>query len=247
MTDDHQRSELTRCVLTPTAAPWTWPASETTDVVHAAITSTSEVSATGRPVQDAMSPDTVGLDGDVAMREAQIRRRQIILKIEEYAAGYHRVTGVGYRYVAEIVGATPDEWEWIKKYIDEHPDVLELPYQTPAQWDEVHRSRGYQALQHVRSAADAGDRATALDHLDEARACGALSERDWHTMRRHLNDCRNHRPPPNSALPQPRSASATTSCSVNPPPPTTLGGSGSQVLCKPGVVAAAPQRHRGGP
>ncbi len=156
------------------------------DAVYAAITSTAE--GPGRTRLDETLPDTVDIDGDMAKREAKIRQRQIILKIEEYAAGYQRVTGAGYRYVAEIVDAAPDEREWIKNYINEHPDVLELPYRTPAQWDEIHRTRGDQALQKARFAADSGDSTTALDCLDEARECGVLSERDWHAIRHHLHD-----------------------------------------------------------
>ncbi|MGI5213870.1 hypothetical protein [Plantactinospora sp. CA-290183] len=123
---------------------------------------------------------------DLEEREQHIRRREIMLKIEEHAAGYHRSTGAAHRYIAEMVNATAGELDWIKSYLAGHPEVLELPYRTPAQWDKVRQQRGEEAFQQAEAAHAAGDVAGALDWLDEARACGVLSIAEWHTGRDYV-------------------------------------------------------------
>ncbi|MDG4793115.1 SNF2-related protein [Micromonospora sp. WMMD1082] len=134
----------------------------------------------GTPGPDQAEPAS---SDDLDQREQQIRYRQIALKIEEHAAGYHRSTGSAHRYIAEMVDATPTELEWIKTHIANHPEVLGLPYRTPAQWDQVRQRRGEEAFQQAEAAHAAGDLTSALDCLDEARACGVLSLAEWHAGR----------------------------------------------------------------
>ncbi|GAB3849246.1 hypothetical protein GCM10029963_33350 [Micromonospora andamanensis] len=134
----------------------------------------------GTPGPDQAEPAS---SDDLDQREQQIRYRQIALKIEEHAAGYHRSTGSAHRYIAEMVDATPTELEWIKTHIADHPEVLGLPYRTPAQWDQVRQRRGEEAFQQAEAAHAAGDLTSALDCLDEARACGVLSLAEWHAGR----------------------------------------------------------------
>ncbi|MFY1633706.1 hypothetical protein ACN27F_10570 [Solwaraspora sp. WMMB335] len=116
---------------------------------------------------------------DLDHREQQVRRREIVLKIEEHAAGYHRSTGAAHRYIAEMVNATPAEQEWIKSFIGDHPEVLDLPYRTPDQWDKARQRRGEEAFERAEAAHAAGDLSGALNWLDEARACGVLSFAEW--------------------------------------------------------------------
>ncbi|GIJ29997.1 hypothetical protein Vqi01_51590 [Micromonospora qiuiae] len=137
----------------------------------------------GTPSPDQAEPAS---SDDLDQREQQIRYRQIALKIEEHGAGYHRSTGSAHRYIAEMVDATPTELEWIKTHIADHPEVLELPYRTPAQWDQVRQRRGEEAFQQAEAAHAAGDLTKALDCLDEARACGVLSLAEWHAGRDYV-------------------------------------------------------------
>ncbi|MFK3984483.1 hypothetical protein ACI2K4_29430 [Micromonospora sp. NPDC050397] len=163
-----------------------------------------------RPVAGQAESAADAVNADLEGREQQIRRRQIMLKIEEHAAGYHRSTGAAHRYIAEMVDATPEELEWIKGCIADHPEVLELPYRTPAQWDQTRQRRGEEAFQEAETAHGAGDVAGALDWLDEARACGVLSLAEWHAGREYVqthgpgNDQPASGPPTNVSQPEQR-------------------------------------------
>ncbi|MDG4784936.1 hypothetical protein O7626_03140 [Micromonospora sp. WMMD1102] len=149
----------------------------------------------GTPAPDQTEP---AANDDLEQREQQVRRRQIVLKIEEHAAGLHRSTGSAHRYVGEMVKATPTEMEWIKGYIADHPEVLELPYRTPAQWDQVRQRRGEDAFQQAEAAHAAGDLTGALDWLDEARACGVLSLAEWSAGRDYVRTHGGAANPPTS-------------------------------------------------
>ncbi|MFI7025142.1 hypothetical protein ACIBMZ_20735 [Micromonospora sp. NPDC049900] len=139
---------------------------------------------------------------DLEQREQHIRHRQIALRIDEHAAGYHRSTGSAHRYIAEMVDATPAELNWIKTYIADHPEVLKLPYRTPDQWDQARQRRGEEALQQAEAAHIEGDLTRALNCLDEARACGVLSRHEWEAGRTYV---------------------LTHDVSENPSPPPTMG------------------------
>ncbi|WP_328654425.1 hypothetical protein OG598_11695 [Micromonospora sp. NBC_00330] len=121
---------------------------------------------------------------DPKRRLALIRQREILLAFEEYGPGYHRVTGDGCRYVAEIVNATRDEWEWIYAHARTHPEVLiqAEPARNPTQWRQLRREQGEAAFRAADAAFTAGDTA-ALDHLDEAQALGTLGPEQWERLR----------------------------------------------------------------
>ena len=131
------------------------------------------------------TPDTVA---DRVARLAAIRRRQILLAFEEHGPGYHRVTGNGARYVAEIVGATRDEWDWISVYAAEHPEVYAAPAEirNPQQWAALRRQQGEAAFTAAKTACDSGDYAAAYDHLDEAHALGTLTVDQWDRTRAYV-------------------------------------------------------------
>ncbi|MEU5673048.1 hypothetical protein ABZ749_22340 [Micromonospora sp. NPDC047753] len=122
---------------------------------------------------------------DRERRVALIRQRQILLAFEEYGPSYHRVTGDGCRYVAEIVEATPAECEWIYAHARTHPEVLIQagPARNPVQWRQLRREQGEAAFRAADSAFTAGDTATALDLVDEARALGTLGPEQWERLR----------------------------------------------------------------
>ncbi|RKR88309.1 hypothetical protein BDK92_2620 [Micromonospora pisi] len=121
-------------------------------------------------------------------RLVRIRQRQILLAFEQHGPGYQRVTGDGCRYVAEIVKATRDEWDWIYTHGRTHPEALTDtgPVRNPQQWDDLRREQGETAFTAAQTAFDAGDHAAALDHLDEARALGVLPEESWDRLRNHI-------------------------------------------------------------
>ncbi|MEV4211257.1 hypothetical protein [Micromonospora sp. NPDC049662] len=122
---------------------------------------------------------------DRERRLALIRRRQILLAFEEYGPGYHRVTGDGCRYVAEIVEATPAEWEWIYEHARTHPEVLIQagPGRNPVQWRQLRREQGEVAFRAADAAFIASDATAALNHLDEARALGTIGPEQWERLR----------------------------------------------------------------
>src|SRR5262249_55527094 len=81
------------------------------------VTTRQKVTGQPRPANPAMEarppdpPDAaphryVPSHEEIAARRAQVRQRQLLLAIEQYAPGYHRITGDGVRYAAEIVKAT---------------------------------------------------------------------------------------------------------------------------------------------
>ncbi|MEU7925085.1 hypothetical protein [Micromonospora sp. NPDC049107] len=125
---------------------------------------------------------------DRAARLVRIRQRQILLALEEHGPGYQRVTGDGCRYVAEIVKATREEWDWIYAYGRTHPEALTEtgPVRNPQQWHDLRREQGETAFAAAQTAFEAGDHPAALDHLDEARALGVLTEESWDRVRRYV-------------------------------------------------------------
>ncbi|MFI6782641.1 hypothetical protein [Micromonospora sp. NPDC050276] len=122
---------------------------------------------------------------DRERRLALIRQREILLAFEEYGPGFHRVTGDGCRYVAQIVNATPAEWEWIYTHARTHPEVLAQAGsgRNPVQWRQLRREQGEVAFRAADAAVTAGDTAAALDLLDEARALGTVGPEQWERLR----------------------------------------------------------------
>jgi hypothetical protein len=121
-------------------------------------------------------------------RLVRIRQRKILLAFEQHGPGYQRVTGDGCRYVAEIVKATREEWDWIYAHGRAHPGALSEtgPVRNPQQWHALRREQGEAALAAAQTAFDGGDHSAALDHLDEARALGVLPEESWDRIRLHV-------------------------------------------------------------
>ena len=133
----------------------------------------------------ALVPSALADVDDRERRLALIRRRHILLAFEEYGPGYDRVTGDGCRYVAEIVNATPQEWEWIYEHARTHAEVLVDTGLTrnPQQWRELRREQGEAAFRAAETAFTAGDTTAALDHLDESRARGVVGPEQWERLR----------------------------------------------------------------
>jgi len=65
------------------------------------------------------------------------RRAELVAAIEREAGGYE-FTGEPGRYVAEMMDANREEWDWINAYIQAHPEVLTW---NPAERDRRRRAR----------------------------------------------------------------------------------------------------------
>jgi len=105
------------------------------------------------------------------------RARQILLQaaIEHAAARWATVPGVGRagasRYIWETVGGTKPEYEWISTYLQEYPEVFDLPL-PPAGYslNDKRKDLAGDADRRAAVAFDAGDYEAALQALEEAEA-----------------------------------------------------------------------------
>jgi hypothetical protein len=123
--------------------------------------------------------DPIHVD-ELTRRRAAVRRATLLLLLEEWGPGYHRVTGNGVRYVAEIAKATPEEWRWLAEYTTAHPEVWqEKILLNPPEWHRLRREQGQLRHEEATAAFRSGDYATARDRLDEALAYGAVLDGEW--------------------------------------------------------------------
>jgi hypothetical protein len=119
---------------------------------------------------------------DLNARVVKVRQQRLLLALEQWGPGYQRVTGNGLRYVAEIAHATPAEREWLAGYVAEHPDVWSGPEHRHDEWTLLRRTQGAEALAAADTAYQAGDWASARDHIDTTYALDHIDERQWQQM-----------------------------------------------------------------
>ena len=219
-TDGHHHTELTRCAAAPIAPPSSWTeAAEPLpregpghrdgnraervrpDQIRRDSDHLSQPAPANLPSSAPVTTPETGAYVNVGQREANLRRHQIRMAIEEHAANFHAATGNAVRQIARLVKASPDEANWINTCVLSHPHVLDLTYRTPAQWDEIRTERGRLALAHAREAITARQDVAALDHLDHAHACGVLTEAEWRSNLRHVQG-RHPLPPPTNLATQ---------------------------------------------
>ncbi|MDR7275088.1 hypothetical protein [Catenuloplanes atrovinosus] len=112
---------------------------------------------------------------DLEQRRAKIRRRQLLMAVEQWAPAYRDVAGGWLRYVAEITGATEEERAWLEQQVAAHG----LPEAVRTDWFELRLAQGREANAGATAAFLAGDFGRARDLIDEARACGAVLETEW--------------------------------------------------------------------
>lgn len=118
---------------------------------------------------------TAVVDGDVlAERRAGVRRRELLLTLEQWAPAYRNVAGDSLDYVFEIAAATEEERAWLR----DHVAANGLPA-GPGRTAEELRAAGGRANAEASAAFLAGDHDRARDLIDEARAHGALFETEW--------------------------------------------------------------------
>lgn len=140
------------------------------------------------PPIDPTSPPEPGGDRDLTARVARIRRQRLLLALEQWGPGYHRVTGNGLRYVAEIVHATPEERDWLAAHVAAHPDVWTGAEHSHDEWSRRRHQQGQDALAAADTTYRAGDWDTARDHTDTAYALGAIDEAQWQRMHQAITD-----------------------------------------------------------
>ena len=112
---------------------------------------------------------SITTEHDAQDRRDRVRQRQLILRIELDAPKYHRVVpgGAG-RYISETVNATREEWNWIARYIEEHPEVLHGPERSVDDIKQYRLTEARDAWTAAEKAFEAGDYRQVLDLLDTA-------------------------------------------------------------------------------
>ena len=129
-----------------------------------------------------MTQPEPGSDRDLTRRTARIRRQRLLLTLERWGPGHHRVTGNGLRYVAEIAHASPAEHAWLAAHVAARPETWDAPYRSDAEWTALRRQQADDALVAADAAYTAGDWATARDRVDDAYAYGGIDEDQWRRL-----------------------------------------------------------------
>jgi hypothetical protein len=109
---------------------------------------------------------------DLQRRRGEVRRRELMVLLEQWAPADRAGAGDRLHYVFEIAGATDGEQAWLRQQ--------PLPA-TPRSADEL-RAAGRRANAAASAAFLAGDYDRARDLIDEARAYGELFETEWVKM-----------------------------------------------------------------
>ena len=107
-------------------------------------------------------------------RRAMVRRRELLLMLEQWAPAGRNVAGDSLHYVFELTGATEAEQAWLRKHVADN-GMPPAAGRTP---EEI-RAAGRQANAAASAAFLAGDYDRARDLIDEARAHGALFAGEW--------------------------------------------------------------------
>ena len=140
------------------------------------------------PPTDPTPPAEPGGDRDLTARVTRIRQQRLLLALEQWGPGYHRVTGNGLRYVAEIAHATPEERDWLAAHAAAHPDVWTGPERSFDEWTRQRRQQGEDAVAAADTAYRTKDWDTARDHADTAHALGVIDETQWQRMHQAITD-----------------------------------------------------------
>jgi hypothetical protein len=118
---------------------------------------------------------------DLQRRQATIRRRQLLLALEQWAPAYQQVAGGWLLYVVDLTDATAEESAWLEKQVAEN-GMPDEPAHSADEWHAVRRTLGRQANAAASAAFLAGDYDRAQDLIDEARAYGAVLETEWRRL-----------------------------------------------------------------
>lgn len=131
------------------------------------------------------------------------RQRQIIRALEDYAARYGVPDAPGgggpanaARYVIEghVRDASAAEWDWAYDYLRAHPQLLHGPVKTDAEIAAARQRDRGQAQQlsgQARQAFDAGDRARALELIDQAAELDPGDASRWEQIRTLIRGAEN--------------------------------------------------------
>lgn len=124
---------------------------------------------------------------DLTERRTAVRRKEILLALDQYGPGYQRVTGNGLRYVSEIVDATAQERRWLADHVADHPEVWDAPQFSHTEVDRLRQEQGRAAFTAADTAFTNEDHTAARNHLDDAFAYGELSEPEWRQLHDHIS------------------------------------------------------------
>jgi hypothetical protein len=114
------------------------------------------------------APPVAPTGEEMTARREHVRRRQLLLAIDQYGPGYQRLTGDGVRYAAEIVNATREEWDWMADHVRANPHLLRGEARSEPELYEHNRQAARDAYTAATAAIKVGDVRTALDRLDDA-------------------------------------------------------------------------------
>lgn len=106
-------------------------------------------------------------------RRTKVRRRELLLMLEQWAPVSRTVTGDALHYVLELAAADEAEQAWLRKHVADNG----MP--AAGRTAEQIREEGRRANAAASTAFLAGDYDRARDLIDEARAHGALFAGEW--------------------------------------------------------------------
>ncbi|MGX6601304.1 hypothetical protein ACWKSP_04065 [Micromonosporaceae bacterium Da 78-11] len=115
---------------------------------------------------------------DLQDRRAAVRRKEILLKVEQWGPGYRSDADDWTAEVGEFVDATDEELTWLRQYVAANGRPQDVDRSTE-QWSQLRREQGRQANAASGAAFLAGAYDAARDLIDDARAYGALMETEW--------------------------------------------------------------------
>ena len=126
-------------------------------------------------------PNATADDDELGQRAAKVRRKQLLLTLEQWGSAYRTVAGDWLSYVGDIADASEDERAWLRQHVAEHGAPRELG-RPPEEWHEVRRERGRRANAAASAAFLTGRYDEARDLIDDAYAYGDLLETEWRRL-----------------------------------------------------------------
>jgi hypothetical protein len=121
------------------------------------------------------------MSNDLDGRRSKIRRRQLLLALEQWAPAYQQVAGGWLGYVSDITDATEEERAWLEQHVAKN-GMPDESARGGGEWHELRRAQGREANAAATAAFLAGDYDRAHDLIDDARAYGAVMASEWQQL-----------------------------------------------------------------
>jgi hypothetical protein len=124
---------------------------------------------------------TDALSDDLSRRQSKIRRRQLMLAVEQWAPAAEQPCERWLPEVCTIMDTTEDEATWLEREVSAKGPTGGNP-RDAGEWHEIRRAQGRQAVAAAGAAFLAGDYAGAHDLVDDALAYGAVPATEWRRL-----------------------------------------------------------------